>query len=116
MKKDQAHGRKRLCQALLEELNSALRGEFSSLKTQFVSVTGVELNKDNSVARVFWDSFKSDEVESLQTSLDELAPKMRTMLARKLQLRHTPELRFFYNSQFEDSMRIDQLLKQKDWF
>jgi ribosome-binding factor A len=114
MKKESTHSQKRLTQALMEELNSALRGELASPKIQFVSITGVELNKDNSVAKVFWDTFKSNEVPAMQLYLDELAPKLRGILARKLQLRHTPELRLVYNSQFEDAMRIDQLLKEKN--
>jgi len=114
MKKESSHSQKRLCQALLEELNSALRGELATPKIQFVSITGVELNKDNSVAKVFWDTFQSKEVDATQLVLNELTPKMRSFLARKLQLRHTPELRLVYNSQFEDTMRIEQLLKHKD--
>ncbi|MDH4467481.1 MAG: 30S ribosome-binding factor RbfA [Bacteriovoracaceae bacterium] len=114
MKKETAHSRKRLSQALLEEINSALRNELADPKIQFVTVTGVELNKDNSVAHVHWDTFRTEEVETIKVNLEVVTPRLRALLAKKLQMRHTPELRLVYNSQFEDALKIDRLLKENN--
>lgn len=103
----------KLSEKIQQELSSYLRKELLNPKTQFVSIVKVELNKDSSVANVFWDSFNSSVKEETKLTLDSFAPKMRKLLAKNLQLRHTPEVRLFYFSQYEDEHRIQQLLNKE---
>lgn len=110
VKKTKTYGKEKLSEQIQHELSSYLRKELLDPKTQFVSIVKVELNKDNSVANVFWDSFQSATRGDAKAALQQVAPKMRKLLAQKLQLRHTPEIRLFYFSQFEDEFNIQQLI------
>ena len=97
---------------LLHEVNRLLRKDFRDPRLQFVSATHVELNVDYSVAKVYWDTFDSSSRESIEKAINSIAGRMRTEIAKNSNLRHTPALEFVYNSQFEDEMKIDELLKQ----
>jgi len=109
-KKQTNFTKQKLSEQIQHELSSYLRKELQDPKTQFVSIVKVELNKDNSVAQVYWDSFSSASRGDAKATLEKMAPKMRKLLAQNLQLRHTPEIRLSYFSQFEDEHNIQQLI------
>jgi ribosome-binding factor A len=97
---------------ILNELNSALRREFADVRLQQVSLTRVELSQDYSMAKVYWDTFNSSTRGDAKTAIESIKGRMRTLLASKMEVRHTPELTFYYDSQFEDEKKIDDLLKK----
>lgn len=97
---------------LLHEVNRLLRKDFRDPRLQFVSATHVELNVDYSVAKIFWDTFDSSAKDDIDEAIRSIAGKMRTEIAKNANLRHTPALEFVYNSQFEDELKIEELLKE----
>jgi ribosome-binding factor A len=94
-----------------DEINLALRREFTDPRLVNVSVTHVELTQDYSHAKVYWDTFNSSTRGDAKAAIEATAGRMRKLLAQKMEVRHTPEIHYIYNSQFEDSNKIDQLLK-----
>lgn len=108
--KNQSLTKLKLAEKIQHEISSYLRKELLNPKTQFVSIVKVDLNKDNSVAVVHWDTFNSKLKDDISESLDLMVGKIRKLLAQNLQLRHTPVIRLNYFSQFEDEYRIQQLL------
>lgn len=110
IKKTNTYGKVKLSEQILNELNGYLRKELRDPKTEFISIVKVELNKDNSVALVYWDTFNSATRGDSKTALEQMAPKMRKLLAQNLQLRHTPEIRLNYFSQYEDEHNIQILI------
>lgn len=94
-----------------DEINLALRREFTDPRLVNVSITHVELTQDYSHAKVYWDTFNAATRGDAKTAIEATAGRMRRLLAQKMEVRHTPEIHYIYNSQFEDSIKIDQLLK-----
>ncbi len=92
-------------------INTALRREFSDPRLQNVSVTHVELTQDYSHAKVYWDTFSTATRGDAKEAIESTTGKMRKILATQMEVRHTPEIHFIYNSQFEDEGKITQLLK-----
>ena len=92
-------------------INVALRREFADPRLMKVSVTHVELTQDYSHAKVFWDTFDSATRGDAKEAIEATAGRMRKLLSTKMEVRHTPEIHFVYNSQFEDAIKIDKLLK-----
>lgn len=92
-------------------INVALRREFSDTRLMNVSITHVELTQDYSHAKVYWDTFNTATRGDAKDAIEATSARMRKLLANKLEVRHTPELHFIYNSQFEDELKIDKLLK-----
>ena len=94
-----------------DEINLALRREFADPRLSNVSVTHVELTQDYSHAKVYWDTFNVTTRGDAKTAIESTAGRMRKLLSEKMEVRHTPEIHYVYNSQFEDSNKIDKLLK-----
>lgn len=93
------------------EISLMLRREIADPRLTMISITRVELNQDYSVAKVYWDTFDASKRGDAKKAIDGLTGKMRSLLAKNLDVRHTPILEFFYDSQFEDELKITQLLK-----
>lgn len=98
---------------LLNEVNSILRTQVSDPRLQFASATKVELNQDFSVAKVFWDSFDVSKKDDISKGLNAVKGKVRSLLASSLGVRHTPEIVFVYDSQFESEQEISNLLNSE---
>ena len=96
-----------------DEINLALRREFTDSRLMNVSVTHVELTQDYSHAKVYWDTFNAGTRGDAKEAIEATSSRMRKILASKMEVRHTPELQFIYNSQFEDEIKISKLLDTK---
>lgn len=97
---------------IAQEINLFLRSSFSDPRLTLITVTHVELNKDLSVAKVYWDTFDANKRGDAKSAITGISGKLRSMLTNVIKVRHMPTLNFIYNSQFEDAMKITNLLNQ----
>lgn len=95
---------------IAQEINQFLRTSFSDPRLSLVTVTHVVLNKDYSVAKVYWDTFDAGKRGDASSAIKGVSGKLRSMLTSVMKVRHIPALNFIYNSQFEDEMKISNLL------
>lgn len=94
------------------EINIMLRRDIADPRLNLVTITRVDLNRDYSQAKVYWDTYDADKRGDIKKALDAgFVKRMRSLLAKTLNVRHTPELYFFYDSQFEDEFKISELIK-----
>ncbi len=79
-----------------------------------VSVSGVKISPDLSVARVYLSIYPSDKTEAVMGIIQENARSLRGELGHKMgkQLRIIPELNFFIDNSLDYVEHIDSLLKQ----
>lgn len=98
---------------ILNELNMILRRDMNDTRFQFVGLTHVELSNDFSVAKVFWDTFDNGKRGDIKKALNSASGKLRSKLAGVLNVRHTPELSFLYDGQFEGERAISELLEKE---
>ncbi len=101
----------RLNQAIRETLSTLLQTAVKDPRVGFVIINKVELNRDHSVARVAF-SVLGDEDER-RTSLHGLKKArgyLQSRLTRGLELRQSPELRFYYDDSIEKSIEMDEVL------
>lgn len=78
-----------------------------------ITVTGASVSQDLKYAKVFYSciSGKSEECEA---GLERAAGFARGQLARRLNLRITPEITFVYDSSLEHGMKIAKILNELD--
>lgn len=114
MRKKQNFSKEKYQEKMVFEINTLLRRDFRDPRLTMVSITHVELSSDYSQAKVFWDTFDSSKRGDCKKAIEGIAGKMRSKLAQNLNVRHTPQLNFIYNSQFEDEQYITDLMNKKD--
>lgn len=98
---------------LLNEINQFLRKVIADSRLMFVSITRVELNKDYSYAKVYWDTFDVQKRGEIKKAIEGVTGKIRTLLAKVLKVRQVPSLTFVYDSQYESELEISKLLESE---
>ncbi len=114
MARKQGHNKSMYEERIKNELNVALRRTISDPRLTMVSVTRVELTHDYSIAKVYWDTFDSSKRGDAKKAIDGVSTKLRSVLAKELKVRHTPQIKFYYDSQYEDESNIDSLLQERN--
>lgn len=107
----------------LARLNASLRALLVELlerrvrdrRVQDVTIMGVEVSRDLSVARVYYSLLGTHtERRVAQKGLESVAGFLRREAGRHLRLRSIPELRFFYDDSLDRGARIEALLRDAD--
>lgn len=104
----------RVSDALQRELAELIRDEIRDPRLAMVNITAVEVNRDLANAKVYVTYVGSfSEEESLQATevLNGAAGFLRTRVARQMQLRITPHLRFIYDHSGKRGQDLSALIE-----
>ena len=101
----------RLNSTFAKEISQILQNEIKDENIKFVTVTGCEITNDLSFAKVFVTIFDKDKKETTMKALDKAKSFIRGELSKKVEIRHTPELRFVFDDSIEYGEKIDKLIE-----
>ena len=94
------------------ELASIIFSEVHNELIKFVSITKVSLNKDMSVAMVWYTVLGNEgEIEATKKAIEQAKGFLRSELAHRLDLRKTPELRFKYDESLAYGNHISEVIE-----
>ena len=128
------HRLNRINDLVQKELMDILKRESNDPRLNNLNVTGVEVSRDLSVAKIYYTDFisvgyvklsESSESEensdknsdnnlkrkSVKKALDKASGFLRRELARRCDLRKTPELRFIYDKSIDQGSNIEGILR-----
>ena len=105
------HRTDRVSAQLRRELGTLVRDAVQEHGLPSVSVSDVEVTRDLAHAKVFVTALMQERSAEAVKGLKELAPQLRSELARAMKLRHVPELHFHYDDSVDRGERIDNLLR-----
>lgn len=114
MARKQSFTKEKFEEKIQQDLNQFLRRNISDPRLSLVTITRVELTQDYSYADVYWDSFDASKKELISQAFDGVKGKLRSLLAKNLNVRHTPDIKFVYDSCYEDEHRIMNLIHEAD--
>ena len=103
----------RIADQIQREIAELLRTEVRDPRVGMLTVTGVELSRDQSHAKIFFtmlggEAAGGDALEGLQRA----AGFLRSQLAHRLTIRKVPELHFAYDTSVERGMRLSKLIDE----
>lgn len=101
----------RLQEEIKRVLSAVLEFEARDPRLDFVSITRVELSADLHRATVFLDFLEAERAEELLRLFQKDRGFFRSELAKRLNLRYTPELQFREDEELARARRIDRLLR-----
>ena len=79
----------------------------------FVTVTDVKVSTDLKLARVFVSTLGDPTArEASVAALNHAAPFLKRALAKEVELRYIPDLRFFEDAAMEQGFRVETLLEE----
>lgn len=100
----------RISSDVARELSSIMLLEAKDETLKHVTVTGCEVTSDLGLARVYYTYMGDESLEDVAKNLEDAAPYLRTVLASRVDLRHTPELRFIYDDSIEYGQNIERII------
>ena len=106
---------RRVAELLHQEIGNALQFEIRDPRIGFITVTGVEINADLTIATVYVSLLgdETSEAEAL-AGLESAKPFLKRLLGQKVKLRLMPELQFKVDRSLAYAQKIETLLSQLD--
>ncbi|WP_416305168.1 30S ribosome-binding factor RbfA [Neptunicella sp. SCSIO 80796] len=99
-----------------KEVASILQNEFKNRDPRLgmVTVSGVQVSRDLSYAKVFVTFFENDDakIKEFLTILEDNKGFIRTLLAKSMRMRAVPALRFVRDASITEGMRISSLVSE----
>ena len=101
----------RIAEQIQRELSELIRTELRDPRVRLVTVTGVELTRDQAHARVFFTSLGSpEENRACGEGLERAAGFLRAGLSHRLTTRTVPALAFVHDDSIERGVRLSKLI------
>ena len=100
----------RVASDMQRELGNILLLEAKDEDFKHVTITDCEVTNDLSFAKIYFTT--TDDREKVTKDLNNAAGFFRSLLAERLQIRHTPELRFIFDESIEYGNKIEKIIKE----
>lgn len=109
---------RRVAEQIRAELSQLLREDVQDPRIGLVTVTRVKLASDLGAATIFYSPLGEDADEARRTELSHamgaVTGFLRKQLARRMKLRHTPQLRFIFDDSILEGSHTLALLRELD--
>ena len=79
----------------------------------YITILQADVSPDAKNAKIFIDIFGQADQKNIMSDLKNITPYLRNKLANKINLRHTPELKFILDETPQTFSKINALLKQE---
>lgn len=103
----------RIDEELKKEISNIINYELNNPKiTGLISVTRAKITPDLKYAKVYVSILNSKNVKDTLANLKKSSGFIRTEIAKRINLRITPEIIFVLDDSMEYGAKIDQILKE----
>ncbi|HKA53382.1 MAG TPA: 30S ribosome-binding factor RbfA [Candidatus Binatia bacterium] len=104
----------RVSELLLQAVAEVLLREVKDPRVSGVTLTGVTISPDLKLAKIFFSTLRTEDQAAALAGLHSATAYIKRQIAGRLHLRHTPDLRFLYDTTLEKANRLESLLRQID--
>ena len=101
----------KLANTIQRELSLIFQREVKDPKIGFVTVTGVTVTNDLSIAKVYVTFLGKYSSQNMK-ALDKTKGFVRSQLAKKLKVRKCPELQFILDDSLEYGNKIESIINE----
>lgn len=93
-------------------LSEILMEEVKDDDIKFVTITDVDITNDLSYAKVYFTVLDKNKIDTTLNALNKASSFIRGKVSERVEIRHTPELKFVYDTSIEYGERIEEVLDQ----
>ncbi len=102
----------RLNSIFVKEISYILNTEIKDENIKFVTITDCEITNDLSFAKVYFTVLDIDKKKDTIIALDKAKSFIRGKLSERVEIRHTPELRFIFDESIEYGRKIEEKIQE----
>lgn len=92
------------------ELASLIQREVKDPRIGMVTINEANVSRDLAFADIYFTVLAAEDVTSVEEALNQAAGFLRSQLAKVLNTRTTPKLRFHYDATIENGARISRAI------
>lgn len=107
-----SHKIERIESDIIKYLSNILLTETRDELLKTITLTEVEVNKDLSIAKVYFTSISELTHKEVEKEMNEASPFLRGKLAKVLEVRNIPELKFIYDETIEYATKIERIINK----
>jgi ribosome-binding factor A len=100
----------RLGSNFVKIISQILATEIKDENIKFVTITGCEVTNDLSFAKVYFTVLDMNKKNETMKSLEKAKSFIRGEISKRINIRHTPELRFIFDDSIEYGNKIERLI------
>ena len=101
---------KRIESDILRYLSDIIANETNDELLKTLTITAIDLSTDLSYCKVYYTSLSNLDKKTLERELNEAAPYIRGELSKRVDIRHTPELKFIFDESIEYGKKIEDII------
>lgn len=102
----------RVASDMIKELSSILLTEVKDEDLKHVTITYASVTNDLSFAKVYFTTLDDEKREKVIKDMNNASSFFRTELAKRLELRHIPEIKFVYDESIEYGKKIEDIIEE----
>jgi len=102
---------KRIASELVKVISEILAQEADDSLLKTITITDCDVAGDLSSAKIYFTSFSNLQIKQLEHELEEASSYVRGEVAQKMDLRHTPKLKFIYDKSIEYGSKIERIIE-----
>lgn len=101
----------RVASDMQKELGDILLTEAKDEDFKHVTITDCDVTNDLSFAKIYFTTTDKDR-NKVEKDLNNAQGFFRSLLAERLDIRHTPELRFIFDESIEYGSKIEKIIEE----
>lgn len=103
---------KRVAEAIKMELSLLLQQKVRDPRLQSVSISKVAMTPDLKLAKISFEIHDGSDVAAVKKGLEKAKGFFRSVIAKRLNMRYTPQLVFYHDRQLESTERLDAIFAE----
>ena len=101
----------RIASQIMRELSSIIYNEAKDEVIKSITITAADVTSDLGLAKIYYTFLGDYDKKDVQKELDHASSYLRTELAERIDIRHTPALRFIFDESIEFGSNIEKILE-----
>ena len=102
----------RMASQFTREISNIIHSEVKNEVLKSITITDAEVSADLGVAKIYYTFLGDYEKDFVAEELKKASSFLRTELAERLDIRHTPELRFKFDESIAYGTNIERILNE----
>ena len=107
-----SHKIERIASDIFKYLGSIILTETRDDILKTITLTGIKLSNDLSYAKVYFTSISDLSHKDIEKEVNEAAPYLRGCLAKVIEIKNIPELKFIYDNSIEYANKIEKIMDE----
>ncbi len=106
------HKIERIASNIAQEISNIILTESRDEILKTITITGCTVTKDLCYCKVYFTSLSSLDKKTIEKEVNEASSFIRGRLSERIDIRHTPELKFIYDESLAYGEKIENIIKE----